>query len=633
MIIIGFFDNLRKKKEAKRLGLNLDSYEQYLSAQSTGISVEEFKRYHAAFSSQYSLEQFLQYLHLEKKQFSPQQIRRFLTELDGKLEIADYGAFLEAEKTVLDFPQFLTYHTTLSHKMSIPEYIRFQTVQEEGVTLEHYLRYLEQYKEDMTLDQYTQFLKSESFGLCEEPYPQDIASVQQEEEQNRYQDFLTARSLGITLDEFYLSIEAAKQDKSMEIPQKYPEDEAVTDTCSVPVDISSEIVPSVKEEPRTVVSSGQTDDVPNGFEVVSDERKQAENEERNKDVPRSQAVNNTVSISSREELIAERITDAFNSRIVSWADTLTIELPNAFLISTDAAVIGPHRALVAVANDEMSKVDSPYTANQSMTILFGPDISEIAEADAISDRLGLVNPKICIDTPELNVRYALRERDKSLFIFAGLISTVRKTYPFQIFFREQSKGENTALVERILKSISISDQPSCTLKRAAATQMIPKEKYIRVWKEETDKTTKNSIPCPPGQEPTHLKQKVERFLAKLEVAYPEKTVTYLHRDHKKLGERLTYLYRELGYPDGNSMLRAYGYTPVNPSGRPAKNHTDVIDELKCRYSTGPKCATITQLKRDNPDLAPRIHTLHNQTHKLFGKDFAEYLREQNILIS
>jgi hypothetical protein len=104
VIIIGFFDNLRKKKEAKRLGLDLDRYEQYLSAQSTGISVEEFKRYHAAFSSRYSLEQFLRYLHLEKKQFSPQQIRRFLTELDGKLEIADYGAFLEAEKNRFGFP-------------------------------------------------------------------------------------------------------------------------------------------------------------------------------------------------------------------------------------------------------------------------------------------------------------------------------------------------------------------------------------------------------------------------------------------------------------------------------------------------------------------------------------------------
>ena len=408
-------------------------------------------------------------------------------------------------------------------------------------------------------------------------------------------------------------------------------------TSAAPSVISSEEVQAENEEPKTAVPPNQyAADTHSAPSTIPSEEAQAGNEESNSDTSPDQLAGDTLPVPPvipfGEELVEEEKTAVSANRLVCWEDTLVIEVPGSFLTSTDAAVIGPNRVLVAVDNNETEKLDCPYRANQSMTILFGPDISDIAEADTISDRLGLVNPKICIDTPELNVRYAFRERVESLSIFAGLISTVCKTYPFQFFLREQSEDENTSLIERILKSISISGKPSSTPKKISATQTIPKEKYTQVWKAETDVIKESNIPCPPGQEPAQLKEKVERFLAKLEVAYPDKTVVYLHRDHKKLGERLTYLYRELGYPDGSSMLRAYGYTPKNPSGRPSKDHVYVIDELKRRYSNGPKCVTITQLKRDNPDLAPRIHTLHNQTWKLFGKDFAEYLREQNILI-
>jgi predicted transcriptional regulator len=57
---MGLFDNLKKKKDAKALGLSVEQYDQYLVAQSMNITLEAFKRYLTSFSGKYSLEQFAQ---------------------------------------------------------------------------------------------------------------------------------------------------------------------------------------------------------------------------------------------------------------------------------------------------------------------------------------------------------------------------------------------------------------------------------------------------------------------------------------------------------------------------------------------------------------------------------------------
>ena len=51
----------------------------------------------------------------------------------------------------------------------------------------------------------------------------------------------------------------------------------------------------------------------------------------------------------------------------------------------------------------------------------------------------------------------------------------------------------------------------------------------------------------PGIEPDDLRKRLNRFFEKLDSAYPDKVVKSLYKDHKKWGETLTKLYRELGY--------------------------------------------------------------------------------------
>ena len=54
-------------------------------------------------------------------------------------------------------------------------------------------------------------------------------------------------------------------------------------------------------------------------------------------------------------------------------------------------------------------------------------------------------------------------------------------------------------------------------------------------------------------EPKELRIKLDRLFVKLDEYYPDKIVIGLHNDHKKLGERITAMYRALGYPDYQSF--------------------------------------------------------------------------------
>ena len=136
-----------------------------------------------------------------------------------------------------------------------------------------------------------------------------------------------------------------------------------------------------------------------------------------------------------------------------------------------------------------------------------------------------------------------------------------------------------------------------------------------------------------GHEPDKIKKRLSTLLEKLDGVYPDKVITRLHQDHKKLGESVTSLYRELGYPDGNSFLEAYGYKVEKPTvGRPKSDHMTVIEELKRRYPNGPTCSKMAQLIEENPDLASKFKNLANQSNQLFGMPFAQFLILNGILI-
>lgn len=121
----------------------------------------------------------------------------------------------------------------------------------------------------------------------------------------------------------------------------------------------------------------------------------------------------------------------------------------------------------------------------------------------------------------------------------------------------------------------------------------------------------------PGNEPENLKKKLNDFFAKLDEFYPDKVVVALHNTHKKLGEKLTALYRELGYENGNSLLEAYGYTieaaPKKPRAKKTEEQKEneceeLLRTLKNRITPQTQYYTLSDLQEGNPDLAKRIRS-------------------------
>lgn len=64
----------------------------------------------------------------------------------------------------------------------------------------------------------------------------------------------------------------------------------------------------------------------------------------------------------------------------------------------------------------------------------------------------------------------------------------------------------------------------------------------------------------PGEEPEGLQELLREVMEKLEEVYPDRVVIGLHADHKRLGKKVTELYRLLQYENGNEFLKAYGFT-------------------------------------------------------------------------
>lgn len=141
-----------------------------------------------------------------------------------------------------------------------------------------------------------------------------------------------------------------------------------------------------------------------------------------------------------------------------------------------------------------------------------------------------------------------------------------------------------------------------------------------------------SEPKPETEISDELREKMERTFAKLDEYYPDKVVSRLHNDHRELGKKVAELYRALGYTSGREFLTAYGYhIEASVGGAPRGDHMAIIEELKRRYADGARCETVLDLRRENPDLAPKFKNLSNQATELFGMPFAMYLRKIGVL--
>lgn len=136
----------------------------------------------------------------------------------------------------------------------------------------------------------------------------------------------------------------------------------------------------------------------------------------------------------------------------------------------------------------------------------------------------------------------------------------------------------------------------------------------------------------PGKEPLEIRKKIINLFEKLDEAYPDKVIISLHKDHRKWGEKVTELYRILRYPDGNSFLKAYGYSvEISPTGRPSKiDPHAVIAQLKNLYPEGTSMS-LSELQKAHPDIPWK--SLQNKSNEYFGMTLSKYLASEGILTS
>lgn len=141
----------------------------------------------------------------------------------------------------------------------------------------------------------------------------------------------------------------------------------------------------------------------------------------------------------------------------------------------------------------------------------------------------------------------------------------------------------------------------------------------------------------PGAEPENLKKRIRTLFDKLDSAYPDKNIVGLHNEHKKWGETVTKLYKELGYSDGKSFLEAYGYkygTKDLNGGRPKTTDPEaIIKELQKRYPNGSPYETAEKLFEANPDYFPKLKTMTNVSKATFGMPFGKYLLSIGLIQS
>ena len=127
---------------------------------------------------------------------------------------------------------------------------------------------------------------------------------------------------------------------------------------------------------------------------------------------------------------------------------------------------------------------------------------------------------------------------------------------------------------------------------------------------------------------------LDNLLRDLNETYPDKVIIRLQQDHKKWYEKVTRLYKNIGYSSRDEFLAAYGFTEEKgKSGRPTNDLNAIVEDLLSRYEGDKYVTSIDQLKNDNPDLAPKLKSLQNKAKDLFGMSFNNFLKEKGVFKS
>ena len=139
----------------------------------------------------------------------------------------------------------------------------------------------------------------------------------------------------------------------------------------------------------------------------------------------------------------------------------------------------------------------------------------------------------------------------------------------------------------------------------------------------------NILPVPESE-----KRVLENLLRDLNETYPDKVIVRLQQDHKKWYEKVTRLYKNIGYASRDEFLAAYGFTEVKgKNGRPSADLNAIIEELISRYEGNRYADSFDQVKADNPDIAPKLKNISNKSKELFGMSLNNYLKEKGVLKS
>lgn len=131
-----------------------------------------------------------------------------------------------------------------------------------------------------------------------------------------------------------------------------------------------------------------------------------------------------------------------------------------------------------------------------------------------------------------------------------------------------------------------------------------------------------------------LLERENRAIQDLQKYYPDGVVKRLDSDHSSLGERLSNLYRELGYESRAKYLEVLGFTQAADSkgGRPTTTDPEaIISELMDRYEGMDKPKTIGILIYENPDMKGQIKTLQNKSNELFGQTLVKEFKARGLL--
>lgn len=142
----------------------------------------------------------------------------------------------------------------------------------------------------------------------------------------------------------------------------------------------------------------------------------------------------------------------------------------------------------------------------------------------------------------------------------------------------------------------------------------------------------NKLPVPESE-----KKVLENLIRDLSETYPDKVIVRLQQDHKNWSEKVTRLYKNIGYASRDEFLAAYGFTVEKPNGgkrgRPATDLNAIVEELVSRYEGDKTVANMDQLKEENPDLAPKFKSIQNKAKDLFGMSFVNYLKKKGVIRS